>query len=204
MMPARCDPGASHENGSVESAHDHIEWALKDESLCRAACPEYLDKLPCQPLEGLALVRQKPDTCFLAQRAPPRISPSSAFFAANGRASTTVWSCFVRRVVAILIHKFAPSSQSPGIQRSVDCGALNSAAGFMIMSAIAEPAKRGQLRNFREQGADAMGRIADVESAHSRRINHPATARNGVNRARGRSMASFRVVFANLPGLLRQ
>ena len=74
----------------------------------------------------------------------------------------------------------------------------------MGMSAIAEPAKRGQLRDFREQGSDAMGRIADMERAYSRRINHPATARNGVNRARGRSVASFRVAFANLPGLLRQ
>ena len=91
--------------------------------------------------------------------------------------------------MVILIHKFAPSSQSLGFQCSVDYGGLNSAAGFMGMSAIAEPAKRGQLRNFREQGADAMGRIADMERAHSRRINHPATARNGVNRARGRSVA---------------
>jgi len=92
--------------------------------------------------------------------------------------------------VAIFIHKFAPSSQSLGFQCSVVYGGLNSAAGFMCMSAIAEPAKRSQLRNFREQGADAMGRIADVERAYARRINHPATARNGA--------AIFRLVGAIL------
>ena len=75
----------------------------------------------------------------------------------------------------------------------------NSAAGFMGMSAIAEPAKRGKLRDFREQGADAMGRIADMERTYSRRVNHPAAARDGVNRARGRSVASLSHRFADLP-----
>ena len=39
MMPARCDPGASHENGSVESAHDHIKRALTHRTVVRLGPP---------------------------------------------------------------------------------------------------------------------------------------------------------------------
>ena len=143
--------------------------------------------------------RHDPTSRFPALCAPTRISPSLAFFAVSDRVSASAWTWFVRRVAAIFIHELAPSSQSLTFQCSVDNGGLNSAAGFMGVSAVAEPATRRQLRNFREQGADAMGRIADMKRAHSRRIDYPATARDGVNRARGRGMASFRVVFTNSP-----
>jgi hypothetical protein len=53
MMPTRNNPGVSHENGSIESAHGHLKKVLGDELLLRgsrdftdlAACRRFVDEV---------------------------------------------------------------------------------------------------------------------------------------------------------------
>ena len=74
----------------------------------------------------------------------------------------------------------------------------------MVMAAVAELAEGAKFGDLGEQNLYAIGRVADVKGTHSRRIDHPAAAGDGVQRTRGRGVASLGIVLADFSGLLRQ
>ena len=70
----------------------------------------------------------------------------------------------------------------------------------MGVGAIAEAAIVGLLYDFGKEHVEADRQIADVQGAHAWGVDHPAAALNGMERPRGRCMASLGIGFADAAG----
>ncbi len=113
--------------------------------------------------------------------------------------STTSGRRLPRRV---LFLQLAPTAEPLGVERAGLEGGLDGAAGFVGVGAIAEAAEGGEFGDLGEQHLDAVGGVADIERAHARGVDDPATAGDGVQRARGGGVPALGVLFADAAGFL--